>query len=429
MATAANKVVETTSDVLALNPHDILIGDRLGAFHPDKAQALGQLMFTDGQIVPIIVRPSGPRAAKPWTLVAGHHRLVGALLFNMPIIYAIIIDAEADPLRVEAMENAARPTRSPLERASFVRAIADAAEARLKEQHGDLSPQQVGIRKRWDTVQSKAPGVERDGDLNEAEADHTSANFALLYGWAEATADAMGMSRRALFMDLALHRALIAPFPDLWRGLATHPTIGENASALRDIAAIGDLRDRQALIESLVDAPDMTLAQAMDGLGLSKPKAAPAPVGATKYMNNTTSNLDRLSAGDQARIAPEIVKTMKPSALLALRAALDARIAEEGLDAPAAPAPAPTPAPAEEKPIPAVAIRASVKPDHIACLECGEKLTMLKRHLSTHHQLTAEAYLAKWQLPVDYPMVAPNKAEERRQLAKKIGLAGKGGDA
>ncbi|KAK0332670.1 hypothetical protein LTR94_023950 [Friedmanniomyces endolithicus] len=327
----AKKVVEPTGAVMALSPNEILIGDRLGAFHPDKAQALGQLMAEDGQIVPIIVRASGPRAAAPWTLIAGHHRLEGARMVGLAVIDAIAVEAGADALQIEAMENAARPSRSPLERASFVRAIAEAAEARLKEQHGDLSPQQIGIRKRWDAMKAKAAHVERDDDLVDAEADYSAANFAALYGWQDATADAMGFSKRSLQADLALHRALIAPFPTLWRGLATHPTVGENASALRDIAAIGDLGDRQALIESLVATPDMTLAQAMDGLGLSKPKGGAAPTGATKFMNNTTSNLVRLSAGDQARIAPEIVKAMKPSALLALRAALDARIAEEGI--------------------------------------------------------------------------------------------------
>lgn len=427
MATAPKKVVETAGDVLALNPHDILIGDRLGAFHPDKAQALGQLMFTDGQIVPIIIRPSGPRAAKPWTLVAGHHRLVGALLFDMPVIYAIIIDADADPLRVEAMENAARPTRSPLERASFVRAIADAAEARLQEQHGDLSPAQIAIRARWDAVKAKAAGVERDEALNEAEADHTVASFATVYGWQESTAEAVGLSKRTIRDDIALHRALIAPFPDLWRDLATHAAIGENASALRDIAAIGDIDDRRALIESLIQAPEMTLAEAMDGLGLSTPKVGAAPTGVSKFMKNTTSNLSRLSAGDQTQLVPDIIKTMKPSARLALHFALKEWFEQDGGEQPAEPAP--VAAPVAEKPVPAVAIRASVKPDHIACLECGEKLPMLKRHLATHHQTTAEAYIAKWQLPIDYPMVAPNKAFERRELAKKIGLAGKGGDA
>lgn len=76
----------------------------------------------------------------------------------------------------------------------------------------------------------------------------------------------------------------------------------------------------------------------------------------------------------------------------------------------------------EEKPEPAVSVRASVKPDYIVCLEDGKKLKMLKRHLMTHYNLTPEQYRAKWNLPADYPMVAPNYAEQRRTLAKKIGL-------
>ena len=71
---------------------------------------------------------------------------------------------------------------------------------------------------------------------------------------------------------------------------------------------------------------------------------------------------------------------------------------------------------------PAVSIRSSIKPDYIVCLEDGKKLKMLKRHLMTHYQLTPEQYRAKWNLPADYPMVAPNYAEQRRTLAKKIGL-------
>jgi predicted transcriptional regulator len=76
----------------------------------------------------------------------------------------------------------------------------------------------------------------------------------------------------------------------------------------------------------------------------------------------------------------------------------------------------------EVKPEPAVSVRASVKPDYIVCLEDGKKLKMLKRHLMTHYQMTPEQYRAKWNLPTDYPMVAPNYAEQRRTLAKKIGL-------
>ncbi len=76
----------------------------------------------------------------------------------------------------------------------------------------------------------------------------------------------------------------------------------------------------------------------------------------------------------------------------------------------------------EVKQEPAVSVRSSVKPDYIVCLEDGKKLKMLKRHLMTHYQMTPEQYRAKWNLPADYPMVAPNYAEQRRSLAKKIGL-------
>ena len=79
----------------------------------------------------------------------------------------------------------------------------------------------------------------------------------------------------------------------------------------------------------------------------------------------------------------------------------------------------------EVKQEPAVSIRSSIKPDYIVCLEDGKKLKMLKRHLMTHYQMTPEQYRAKWNLPADYPMVAPNYAEQRRSLAKKIGLGTK----
>ncbi len=81
----------------------------------------------------------------------------------------------------------------------------------------------------------------------------------------------------------------------------------------------------------------------------------------------------------------------------------------------------------EERPEPAVSIRASIKPDYIVCLEDGKKLKMLKRYLRTNFDMTPEEYRARWNLPSDYPMVAPNYAEKRRDLAKKIGLGRKPG--
>jgi predicted transcriptional regulator len=79
----------------------------------------------------------------------------------------------------------------------------------------------------------------------------------------------------------------------------------------------------------------------------------------------------------------------------------------------------------EEKPQPKVPIRSSVKPDYIVCLEDGKKQKMLKRHLMTNHNMTPAEYRERWGLPADYPMVAPNYAEQRRTLAKSIGLGTK----
>lgn len=71
---------------------------------------------------------------------------------------------------------------------------------------------------------------------------------------------------------------------------------------------------------------------------------------------------------------------------------------------------------------PAVSVKRSVTPDHIACLECGDQQKMLRRHLLTGHGLTPDEYRAKWSLPRDYPMVAPEYAARRSQLAKAAGL-------
>jgi len=78
---------------------------------------------------------------------------------------------------------------------------------------------------------------------------------------------------------------------------------------------------------------------------------------------------------------------------------------------------------------PAVSIRSSIKPDYLVCLEDGKKLKMLKRHLMTHYQMTPSDYRAKWKLPADYPMVAPNYAAQRRKLAHDIGLGRKAAPA
>ena len=79
-------------------------------------------------------------------------------------------------------------------------------------------------------------------------------------------------------------------------------------------------------------------------------------------------------------------------------------------------------APKPERPPPAVPIKRSIQPDYIVCLEDGRKLKMLKRHLRIAFRMTPQQYRERWELPPDYPMVAPNYAKVRSRLAKQIGL-------
>lgn len=78
--------------------------------------------------------------------------------------------------------------------------------------------------------------------------------------------------------------------------------------------------------------------------------------------------------------------------------------------------------PEPERLTPAVPIKKSIQPDYIVCLEDGKKLKMLKRHLKTAYDMSPEEYRDRWGLPADYPMVAPNYAKQRSELAKQIGL-------
>ncbi|MGQ9369631.1 MucR family transcriptional regulator [Azospirillum sp. ST 5-10] len=82
-------------------------------------------------------------------------------------------------------------------------------------------------------------------------------------------------------------------------------------------------------------------------------------------------------------------------------------------------------APAKNEQTPAVPIKKSVTPDYIVCLEDGKKLKMLKRHLKTVYDMSPDDYRAKWNLPPEYPMVAPNYAKARSEMATRLGLGRK----
>ncbi len=76
-------------------------------------------------------------------------------------------------------------------------------------------------------------------------------------------------------------------------------------------------------------------------------------------------------------------------------------------------------------PAPAISVKKSIHPDYLICLEDGKKVKMLKRYLRTNYDLTPAQYRAKWGLPVDYPMAAPNYTQARSDFAKKVGFGRK----
>ena len=78
--------------------------------------------------------------------------------------------------------------------------------------------------------------------------------------------------------------------------------------------------------------------------------------------------------------------------------------------------------PEAEKPEPAVSVRRSIQPDHLLCLVCGKPQKILKRHLAVQHELTPPEYRSRFELRPDYPMIAPNYAQQRREVALKLGL-------
>ena len=79
-----------------------------------------------------------------------------------------------------------------------------------------------------------------------------------------------------------------------------------------------------------------------------------------------------------------------------------------------------------EEAVPVVSVRASLKPDHLTCLDCGQKVKMLRRHIRSAHDLDEAGYRAKYKLAPSYPMIAPNYSEMRKNLARQIGLGSQG---
>lgn len=327
------------AQLLELAPADVMIPERIGFLHEDKAAALGRLMAVDGQRDPIkVVRnlPSKPIAdvvaegKLPWRLVTGMHRLMGATYEGIPI-FAIEVSGKADDLAdLEASENLHRRPLAPIERAKFTAALVNAAQARLAREHGDVKQQQLAAMSRWKRVNSGE--ITADSALDAETAD-TADNMSAVYGWQESVSDALGFDKRTVRRDLSLFRQIIEPFPDLAEALSKHPRIGENASQLKAIAQVAETH-RRAVIEMLLGDTEISVEEAKVRLkiGLAAGPAA-TPVAHQKHYNAIQGGWSRLGTTEKRQFLPTMVTMLPDGMKRELRDMLSAAIeADEDTD-------------------------------------------------------------------------------------------------
>lgn len=309
--------------VLRIAPDQILIPARLGLYFPDKAAALGRMMAVNGQRTPLTVRKSGPRAALPWTLVVGRHRLGGALLEELATVMAIeVSQADADEIMdIEASENVHRREQPPLERAIFVHAVCEAAKARIAREHGDLSDRQLGGKARWERVRS---GALRAEQVLQVESDGAADNLSAAYNWQESAAEAFGLGKRDIRRALQLYRLVIEPFPGLTQALSDHPVVGNNASQLKLIAEVRDEMQRRLVIERLLGDPELSADGARVAVGIDAEPSGAAAQPQEKFFSQIDGGWSRLNLGQRREYLPRFVGLLTPDMRRQLRELIDA---------------------------------------------------------------------------------------------------------
>lgn len=257
-----------------LSPHHVDEGNRIGFLHEDKAAALGRLMAVDGQRDPIKVVANKGNEEKPWRLVTGMHRLIGARIEGLTV-YAIEVHGQPEDLAdLEASENLHRRPLAPIERAKFVHALCEAAQLRIAREHGNLKQQQLAVRARWARVKA---GETRTDDALREESEDTAAKIAAVYGWQESAVEAFGLSVRSIRNALTIYRLIVEPFPGLVEQLAQHRVVGENAAQLKLIADIKDEQRRREVIARIIADPELSADDARVQAQIDQVKRAPEP--------------------------------------------------------------------------------------------------------------------------------------------------------
>lgn len=318
MASKPKVAPELIGEVLELPVGDIdpAIPSRIGLFFPEKAEALAALIGAHGQNDPIKVKRNGARAATPWTLVAGLHRLEACRLLDQPV-QAIAVDGDEDALRaIQASENLDRRTLGALERAMFVAAVAEAAKRQAYELHGVDNDKALAAKaKAAGDKMSSAERLEKVTfhPVEKADVEAELASFALRttsYSWNAKVAEVCEMTDRHLQRALRVYRVIVEPNRDLMDAFKSHP-VASNGNALLAICH----KDKaptlvRSIVQWLIAHPAETTADA--AIEAVCGKATGARTEDQKRLSAFNSAFQRMTAL-QKRGALELLKTHLPA--------------------------------------------------------------------------------------------------------------------
>lgn len=280
MASKSHDAVPVADQVIELNPADIDVSGRIGLFFPEKAEAYSVLIARDGQHTPIFVRRNGNRAKQPWKLVAGLHRHRGCEIAGLNV-RALAVEGDDDAMTaMQASENLDRREPSPLERAMFVAAVADAAQARLRRLHHGKSQQQIA---------AEIGASERRGNLPQRSNDRVDKVQFTPVEKADAEAESAADALAQAGLQEAFKKPLVAFFDRLGRGAVEASTelleaeLGKARGAKSDDLIVETILDRLGIpkwaseLRAIYEAQYLEIAKATGdaadaaGLGASLP--------------------------------------------------------------------------------------------------------------------------------------------------------------
>lgn len=314
------------AEVIAFDPNDIDTSDRIGFYHPDKAVAVGRLLFKDGQRDLIKVSASKKPGFK-WRLHVGLHRTEGAKLEGLPV-YGVIVSGKPESLReLEASENLHRRPLPPIERAKFVFELCRAAQERIAREHGNLSQQQLGAKARWDRV--KHFELTADQALQE-DTDDAADKMSAAYGWQDGVAEALDLGKREIRRSLAIYRLLIEPFPDLAEQLAKHPVVGENGAQLKALTQLKDEGVRRKVIKALLADAEIGVEDAKIAAGAAAAAPLATPVAHQKHYDAIAGAWSRLSLEHKRQFVPKLASMLTPDMKRQLRDQLNKELGDAG---------------------------------------------------------------------------------------------------